>query len=71
MPLGFYSQMMDTCYGENGMKISRSYPEIQIVELRYTNQFSTIFGEFLFPSQYCTHAVACQMHIIQIETLHL
>ena len=24
---GIFSQMMDTCYGENGMKISCPYPE--------------------------------------------
>ena len=41
--------MMDTYYGENRIKISCPYPEKIIVEIRYLNQFSTFFGEFLFP----------------------
>ena len=45
------SQMMNTCYGENRMKISRPYPANKIVELRCTNQFQTKFGLFLFPSR--------------------
>ena len=63
---GIPSQMIDTCYGENRMKISRPYPEKKIVEIRCTNQFATIFGKFLFPSRYCMH---CLMHIVQSQTL--
>jgi len=40
----FPSQMMNTSYGENCINISGSYPEKQVVKLRCTNQFSTIFG---------------------------
>ena len=43
------------------MKISRPYPGKKIVELRCTNQF--LDNIWYIP------AVACQMHIVQSETL--
>ena len=67
MLLGIFSQMMDTCDGENRMQISCPYSEKLIVQLRCTNQFSTIFGTCLHHG--VLHAVACQMHIVQSQTL--
>ena len=67
MLAGIPSQMMDTCYGENHMKISRPNPN---KKCRIT-MYESILNNIKKIRVYITvlHEVACQIHIVQSETL--